>query len=120
MNLFPQLPPDVQAFLFWVVSTPGGLLSQLEKVAWFAALSTGRKLAIQVVLSAVAAAAFTILASTVLPAGTLDKVNAAYLIIVQVITAVVANFGTHIAVNVIAKPAGAALKAYAQKNGPAG
>ena len=120
MNLFPNLPPDVQSFLFLLATVPGGFFSQFDSFSWFAALSPQLKLAFQVTASGLAAAALTILASPTLPAGTLANINGAYLVIAQVITAIVANFGTHIAVNVIAKPVGKALKAYAVTHGPQG
>lgn len=118
--MLPTLPPDVQAFLFWLVSTPAALFSQLEKVKWFAALSPGRKLLIQAGLSALAAIGLTILAAPTLPSETLQNVNAVYLIIVQVITAIIANFGIHIGVNVIAKPAGRLMETKAKEIGPGG
>lgn len=120
MNLLPQLPPDVQAFLFALATTPGVFFSQLEAWQWFASLTVWQKLGFQVVVSGLAAALLTLLAAPALPAGTLDHVNGGYLVIVQIITAIAANFGGHLVVNKIVKPAGNLIEANATKTGPQG
>lgn len=120
MNLLPGLPDNITAFLFVLATTPGSFFSQFDKIKWFAALTTGQKLMVQVGLSGLAAALLTVLAAPTLPAGTLDHVNGVYLVIVQVITAIAANFGTYIGVNVLAKPAGTVLTAKAKEEGPKG
>lgn len=106
MNLLPQLPPDVTAFLFALATTPGVFFSQLDGLQWFANLTVWQKLGFQVAASGLAAAILTLLVAPSLPAGTLDHVNGGYLVIVQVLTSIFANFGSHLTVNKVVKPLG--------------
>ena len=115
MNLLPNLPPDVQAFLFVLATTPGVLLSQLEKWNWFKNLNVWQKLALQAGLSGLAAILLTILASPTLPSTALATTNSVYLVIVQVITAVAMNFGAHISINKVIKPAGDLIESAADR-----
>lgn len=115
--MLSTLPPDLQSFLFWLATTPGALFSQLDGWLPFQKLSPIVKWAIQIVFSGIAAALLTLLSSPLLTPAALGNLNAGYVLVVQIITAILANLGAHIGINKLIRPVG---KSFAVRSGPLG
>lgn len=109
------LPSDLQGLLTLLAMGAGALFSQLEAFQWFQKLPPWGKLVLQAGLSALGAIGLVLLVWA--SPAQVATANQLYATLYQIAATIIANLFTHVAVNVIAKPAGKALQGYALSRG---